>query len=138
MGTVFILTVFILIVPTFFVVIYLVRELGLSPLAAGGTFSIFLLTMMIGSYTWGFMSDCVPRKYILSICSILYAFFMLALIGFGKEISVIYVIIGAMGFSIGVPEVTFAMIPDHFPLKVVGTASGLVNALSGVASYWDL
>ena len=57
---------------------------------------------------------------------------MLALIGFGKEISVIYVIIGAMGFSIGVPGVTFAMIPDHFPLKVLELASGLVNALSGV------
>ena len=87
---------------------------------------------MIGGYTWGFMSDRVPRKYVLSICSILYAVFMLALIGFGKEISVIYAIVGAMGFSIGVPGVTFAMIPDHFPLKVVGTASGLVNAVSGV------
>ncbi len=132
LGTMFILTVFILTTPTFFVVTYLMTEVGLTSVEAGGAFSIFLISMMLGGYVWGFISDRVPRKYVVSTCSILYAVLLLALVGFGKETEGIYVIIGAMGFAIGIPSVTFAMISDYFPLKVVGTASGLINAISGV------
>ena len=132
LGGVFILTVFILIIPTFFVATYLITEIGLSPIAAGGAFSIFMIAMMVGGYIWGFISDRVPRKYVVSTCCILYAIFLLALIGFGKETAIVYVIIGAMGFAIGVSAITFAMISDYFPLKFVGTASGLVNAISGI------
>jgi MFS family permease len=57
---------------------------------------------------------------------------MLALVSFGKEPAVCYVIIGAMGFAIGISGVNFAMISDYFPLQVIGTASGLVNAISGI------
>ena len=132
LSTVFILMVFIVIIPIFFVVTYLITEAGLTPVAAGGAFSIFMIANMIGGYTWGFISDHVPRKYVLSICSILYAVFLLALIGFGKNITTIYILVAAMGFSIGIPAVTFAMISDYLSLKIVGTASGLINAISGV------
>jgi sugar phosphate permease len=132
LGTVFILTVFILTIPTFFIVTYLITEVGLTTVEAGGAFSIFLLSMMVGGYVWGFVSDRVPRKYVVSTCCILYAVFMLALVSFGKEPAVCYVIIGAMGFAIGISGVNFAMISDYFPLQVIGTASGLVNAISGI------
>jgi sugar phosphate permease len=132
LGAVFILTVFIVTILTFFVVTYLITEVGLTPIAAGGAFSIFSLTMMAGGFVWAFISDHVPRKYVVSTGSILYALLLLALISFGKEATAIYIIVGAMGFAIGIPAVTFAMIPDHFPKHVIGTASGLVNAISGV------
>jgi sugar phosphate permease len=132
LGAVFILTVFIVTILTFFVVTYLITEVGLTPIAAGGAFSIFSLTMMAGGFVWGVISDHVPRKYVVSTGSILYALLLLALISFGKETTAIYIIVGAMGFAIGIPAVTFAMIPDHFPKHVIGTASGLVNAISGV------
>ena len=132
LGAIFILNVFIFKVVTFFIVTYLITEVGLTPLAAGGAFSIFSITMMAGSYVWGFMSDHVSRKYVVTTASLLYALLLLALIVFGKETAVIYVIVAAMGFTIGTPAVTFAMISDYFPSQVAGTASGLVNAISGV------
>ncbi len=132
LGTVYILNVFIFKTVSFFIVAYLITEVKLTPLAAGGAFSIFAVAMMFGSYVWGFMSDYVPRKYVLTTTSILYAVSLLVFTGLGKEIAVIYVIVGAMGFAIGTSAVTFAMIPDYFPSKVTGTASGLVNAISGV------
>jgi sugar phosphate permease len=132
LGLVFILTVFVLIIPTLFIVTYLITQVGLTPLEAGGAFSIFSIAMMAGGYVWGFISDYVPRKYVVTMCSILYAMFLLILVGVGKEIAVIYVMIGAMGFAIGIPAVTFAMIPDYFSLQRIGAASGLVNAISGI------
>lgn len=132
LSAIFTLTVFIKTIPTLFVVAYLITEVKLTPIEAGAAFSIFTFSMMIGGYLWGFLSDHVPRNYVVAICSILYAAFLLALIIFGKEITIIYVIVGAMGFVIAISPATFAMIPDNFPLKIVGTASGLVNAISGV------
>ena len=88
--------------------------------------------MVAGGYVWGFISNHTPRKYVIATCSILSAAFLLALITFGKETAIIYVIVGLMGFAVGIPVVTFAMIPDYFPSQVIGTASGLINAISGV------
>jgi sugar phosphate permease len=132
LSAIFTLTVLVKTIPTIFVVAYLITEIKLKSIEAGLAFSIFTLAMMGGGYLWGFISDYVPRKYVVAICSILYAIALLALIVFGKELTLIYVIVAAMGFTIAISPVTFALIPDCFPLKVVGTASGLVNAISGV------
>jgi sugar phosphate permease len=132
LGAIFTLTVFVLSMPTLFVVTYLITEVGLTPVAAGGAFSIFTIAMMVGGYLWGFISDHVSRKYVVATCSILYAASLLALISFGKEIAIIYVIIAAMGFAIGISAVNFAMIPEYYSIKITGTASGLINAISGI------
>ncbi len=132
LGAVFVLNIFILKIALFFIVAYLITEVGLTTVAAGVAFSIFSLAMMTGGYVWGFISDYVQRKYVVAAGSILYAALMLALISFGKETAIIYIIVGAMGFAIGTPAVTFAMIPDHFPRHVTGTASGIINGISGV------
>ena len=46
--------------------------------------------------------------------------------------TIIYAIVAAMGFAIGVSAVNFAMISEYFSIKIFGTASGLINAISGV------
>jgi sugar phosphate permease len=132
LGAIFTLTVFVLTIPTLFVVTYLITEVGLATVASGGAFSIFTLAMLVGGYTWGFISDHLPRKFVVATCSILYAASLLALISFGKEIAIIYIIIAVMGFAIGITAVTFAMIPEYFSIRILGTASGLINAISGL------
>ncbi len=132
LGAIFVMNIFILKVFNFFVVAYLISEVGLSPVEAGGAFSVFALFMMVGGYVWGYLSDYVARKYIVAIGSVLYAVFLSAFIIFGNEITAVYILVAAMGFAIGTPAVTFAMVSDYFPLNVTGTASGIINAISGV------
>jgi MFS family permease len=132
LGAIFVLNVFILKAFNFFVVAYLISELGLTPVAAGVAFSVFALSMMVGGFVWGFMSDFVARKYVLATGSILYAVFLFAFIMFGHTLTSIYILVGAMGFAVGTPAVTFAMVSDYFPVEVTGTASGIINAISGV------
>ncbi|MGD6851814.1 MAG: MFS transporter [Candidatus Bathyarchaeia archaeon] len=132
LGAIFVLNVFIIKAFNFFVVAYLISEVGLTPVEAGGAFSVFALSMMVGGYVWGFLSDYIARKYVVALGSILYAIFLLAFIIFGNEIIAIYILAAAVGFAIGTPAVTFAMVSDYFPLNVTGTASGIINAISGV------
>ncbi len=132
LGAVFTLTIFILMVPLFVGVTYLKTEIGLTSIAAGVAFSIFALTRMVGGYTWGIISDFLPRKYVIATGSILFAILLLALVSFGKETATIYVIIAGMGFALGIYPVTFAMASSYFPLQIIGTASGLLNAFGGV------
>ena len=132
LGAIFILNVFVLVVFTFFIIAFLITEVKLTPAAAGGAFSIFSVAMVAGSYVWGFISDYVNRKYVVAVASILYAVLLITFVGYGKEMAIICFLFGGMGFAAGTPPVTFAMIPDHFPIQVRGVASGLINSISGV------
>ncbi len=134
MCVVFILTIAMLTIPQFFVASYLMQEVGLSSVAAGFAYSIFSLMMMVGGFVWGFISDHIVRKYVVVTGIVLYAVSLLALITFGKETAVVYALMGAVGFAGGIPVVEFAMLPDYFNLKIIGTATGLVNGMSGVGS----
>jgi MFS family permease len=130
---IFFLNIFIIKIVYSFLVAYLITQIGLSSIAAGGAFSIFTFSMMAGSYVWAFLSDYIQRKYVLAAGSILCAVFLLALItGFRSETVATYIMVGGIGFAIGTPPVTFAMIPDYFPSNVIGTASGTINGVSGI------
>jgi len=130
---IFFLNIFIIEILYSFLVAYLITQAGLSSIAAGGAFSVFTFLMMAGSYVWAFLSDNIQRKYVLATGSILCAVFLLALITvFRSEIAAIYIIVGGIGFAIGTPPVTFAMISDYFPSHVIGTASGIINGVSGI------
>lgn len=125
----------ILIVPTVvFLVTYLITEVGLSQGEAGVVFGVFSIASMIGGYVLGFISDYMSRKIVVALGSILFAVFLLALIGFGNESAIIYVLVAGLGFAGGETIVVSAMIADYFPLNVLGTASGLINGIGGVGS----
>jgi MFS family permease len=123
------------IVPTVvFLVTYLITEVGLSPGEAGVVFGVFSIASMIGGYVIGFISDRMSRKIVVAVGSIFFAVFLLALIGFGNESAIIYVLVAGLGFAGGWVIVINAMIADYFPVNVLGTASGLVSGIGGVGS----
>jgi MFS family permease len=130
---IFFLNIIVIEVVYSFLVVYLITQAGLSSIAAGGAFSILTISMMAGCFVWAFLSDYIQRKYVLAAGSILCAVFILALtIGVGSEIVLTYVIVGGIGFAMGTPPVTFAMISDCFPSRARGTASGIINSVSAI------
>jgi MFS family permease len=129
---IFFLNIIIMEIVYSFLVAYLITQAGLSSIAAGGAFSIFTFSIMAGSFVWAFLSDHIQRRYVLAVGSILCAVFLLVLIIWVRsDIVVTYIIVGGLGFAMGTPAVTFAMISDFFSSHVRGTASGIINGVSG-------
>lgn len=113
-----------------FLVSYLM-ERGMAPEAAGIGYSVYMLATLLGQYLFGFFSDKVPRKYIITFGALL-AFITYGLITVTNGSSGTYVIVGTMGLSSGAMLVVLAMIGDYFDPRVTGTASGVIMVIGGL------
>ena len=115
-----------------FLPVYIILQVGLSVVVAGLAIAIFSLAGLVGGFAWGFISDHIPRKIAMLGAVCIFIVSLLALIYFGTETTIIYVLSGIMGFAVACGVISFAMVPDYFPVKVLGTASGVINAMCGL------
>ena len=99
--------------------------------------SIVVMMMSIGfsfgALFWGIVSDrlTVSRKKVYLFGLILYviAWVFLTLFRYVSLNSWLHVLFFVLGFFFGVIPISVAMIKSLFPLKIMGSATGAVNAL---------
>ncbi len=111
---------------------FLMEIYRLSKPEAGSVLSMLAVAIIIGSPIFSYLSDRVfhSRKKILILSSFFVLLLSLAITFFTDRFSVplLYLWCFALGlFGCGVTVVGFSIAKESFPLRITGTAMGLVN-----------
>jgi MFS family permease len=110
---------------------YLIKAMGLSPLAAGNVIFLLNVAVIIGGPVWGGISDRVlkTRKgvVILSLIALSVSISAIALMPEGTGLLVLSVLFFLFGFSAGAGNILFAHIKDLMPLQLSGVAMTGIN-----------
>jgi len=110
---------------------YLIQVYGLTKIEAGGVMDMLALAMIVGSPLLSMLSDRIrSRKLILVAASLTLVLVTipLAFIPAGLSKPVLYVLVFFMSLSASsVVAIGFTMCKELFPVRIAGTAVGLVN-----------
>jgi sugar phosphate permease len=111
---------------------YLMQVYGMSKVHAGGVLSMLAVAMIFGSPLLSFLSDRVfrSRKVVLMGCSagLVLLTLPLALAPAAMTVSMLYGWMLLMGFfGSSVVVIGFTAVKELFPVRIAGTAVGLVN-----------
>jgi len=121
-----------------FLVTYLMEEVRLEALVAGGAYSLFMLMGAPGQILWGVTSDRSikkygSRKYILGPAYVIAALLLFLFITFARDAMSVYIITSLIGFFLpGCMPVMFATVSDYYDLRVLGIASGIVFCFASI------
>ncbi len=111
-----------------FAVAYL-REQKWDPAIASGAFGLWGLFTLLGSPSWGWLSDKMAKKWVLVLTIVLQGAGYVAFLSSSQETPLLAFLGAAIiGFGqIGVPTVMSAATGDYFPHRVAGMAFGLLT-----------
>lgn len=117
--------------PTFLVSVH-----NVAPTFAGSISSLYAISSLVSSLAGGLIADRILRRrapvMVLSVLSLGLGCVALSALG-SVSVSVVTLILllmgffGNMAFAVGPP-----MLSEWFPMKIVGTASGLLNSAAGI------
>lgn len=110
---------------------YLIQVYGLTKIQAGGVMDMLALAMIIGSPILSMLSDRIrSRKIIIVAASLTLVLVTLPLAFFPSGMSkpILYLLVFFMSLSASsIVAVGFTMSKELFPVRIAGTAVGLVN-----------
>ncbi|MFB3888393.1 MAG: nitrate/nitrite transporter [Candidatus Bathyarchaeia archaeon] len=111
-------------------------EIGFSLVSAGFAFSVFTAAKFIGQYTFGILSDYIPRKFVLSFIAFLLVVSMTIFISLRTGELGTYALVFSIGLSVGCTPVLYAISCDNFRTNVLGTATGIAMFMDGLGSIF--
>lgn len=110
---------------------YLVARYGISTPLAGSACAMIWLGMGLGSPIAGWISERInSRKKVLSGCALLGVIIMLIILYLpGIPLKLMFVLLFIFGMATSGQALSFNLINDNMPSKVIGTAMGFNNLL---------
>ncbi len=120
---------------------YLMKALEVAPIAAGNLLFLMSIGVVLGSPSWGYISDVLlhSRKIPIRIGLIGMAVILIVLANLkpGVNILLLSVLFFSFGFVTGSGQIMFAHIKEGMPIELAGTAMTGINffTMVGVAFF---
>ena len=120
---------------------YLIRAIGVSPMAAGNLLFLMSIGMAVGCPFSGWLSDVAlkSRKVVVvgGLAGMLSALAILSLLKAGAGLGLLGTLFFGFGFFSGAGQIMYAHIKERMPLAYAGTAMTGINffTMAGVAFF---
>lgn len=104
-------------------------DAGAAAAVAGLTVSTYSFGQLIGQQIWGPLSDRFQRKHMVACAAALWSACAIGFFIFYGNITMMFVMVVAMGFGLGMVPVISAMMSDYYPPDLRGRGSGIICTL---------